>query len=322
MRSTRLIGALACAVAIVVPGTALAAETTVVVTPADMGTSWYPADTRPPGTGTFEEGPATPPLGTGSFELRTITNPEKVQLFTDAYDGVALADIDGIGYSTYRDPASTGFEAGVAALNIRVDLTGDGNPDAYMVYEPYQDQGNAAVQTGVWQDWDAYQGGAAQWWFNTGAGGCGQATPCTWSDIVGLFPTATIEEGANCGPGNVVTPCPGSLGANQGSFNSGIISNVDALYVSVDGDKTTYDFELTPPDSDGDGVIDGEDNCVDDPNPGQEDVDGDGIGSACDSEELPTDKEQCKNGGWETFTPAFKNQGECVSSFAPGKNKA
>ena len=270
-----------------IASTALAA-TTVVVTPADLGTSWFPADTRPPGTGTFENGPATPPLGTGSFELQTLTNPEKVQLFTNEYDGVALADIDGIGYSTYRDPASTGFEAGVAALNLRVDLTGDGNPDAYMVYEPYQDQGNAAVQTGVWQDWDAYNGGAAKWWINTGAGGCGQATPCTWATIVSLYPNATIEEGPNCGPGGVTTPCTGSLGVNQGSFNAGIISNADALYVSVNGDETIFDFELTPP-----------------PPP------------------QPTTADDCKKGGWMNFARAngssFKNQGDCIQYVNTGK---
>ena len=123
-----------------------------------------------------------------------------MQLFTDLYDGVALADIDGIGYSTYRDPASTGFIAGVSALNLRVDLTGDGQPDAYMVYEPYQDQGNAAVQTGVWQNWDAYRGGTAKWWINTGAGGCGQATPCTWSTIVAAFPTPRSRRASTVDP--------------------------------------------------------------------------------------------------------------------------
>jgi hypothetical protein len=265
---------------------AYAASSTVVVTPDDLGSGWHTADTRSPGTGTFEQGPGTPPLGAGSFELQTLTNPEKVQLFTDAYDGVRLADIDGIGYSTYRDPASTGFVAGVAALNLRIDLTGDGNPDAYLVYEPYQDQGNAAVLTGVWQDWDAYAGGAAKWWINTGAGGCGQATPCTWSAIVAAFPDATVEEGSSCGPGGVKTPCPGSLGLNQGSGNTGIISNADALYVSVGGDKTTYDLELI------------------------KDLDGDGIPDTAP----PTDKDQCKNDGWMRFNnPTFKNQGDCVS---------
>jgi hypothetical protein len=268
-----------------------AATTTEVVTPSEVGTDWHTADTRAPGTGTFENGPATPPLGTGSFELRTITNPEKVQLFTDAYDGVELADIDGIGYSTYRDPASTGFVAGVSALNLRVDLTGDGNPDVYMVYEPYQDLGNAAVQTGVWQSWDAYRGGAAKWWINSGAGGCGQNTPCTWSTIVAAFPGASVEEGINCGPGGVKVPCPGSLGVNQGSFNSGIISNADALYVSVAGNKTTYDFELI------------------------KDLDGDGIPDTAP----PTDKDQCKKNGWKSFNnPTFKNQGDCVSYVATG----
>lgn len=34
----------------------------------------------------------------------------------------------------------------------------------------------------------------------------------------------------------------------------------------------------------------------------------------------PTNKDQCKNDGWKTFThPSFKNQGQCVSSVANGK---
>jgi hypothetical protein len=270
-------------------GVATASAATEVVTPADLaGGDWYTSDTRPSGTGTFENGPATPPLGSGSFELRTPDPTAKVQLFTDRYDGTALADIDGIGYSTYRDPSSTGFVAGVAALNLRVDLTGDGNPDAYMVYEPYQDLGNAAVQTGVWQDWDAYRGGTAKWWISNGAGGCGQATPCTWSQIVAAFPGATIEEGVNCGPGGVKVPCPGSLGVNQGSNNPGIVSNADALYVSVAGNETTFDFELEEP--------------------------------------LPTSADQCKKDGWMSYGTTFKNQGDCVSYVAtggknePGKN--
>ena len=248
---------------------------TVVVTQTN-GVDWFPADTRAPGVGKFRIGPGTPPLGTGSFEMTTLTNPEKVQLFTNRYAGTLLSNVQGIGYSTYRDPSSTGFIAGVAALNIRVDLDGNGTADAYMVYEPYQDQGNSAVSTGVWQNWDAYRAGAAKWWINTNANNCGQATPCTWSAIVAAYPNAAVREAANCGPGGINSPCPGSLGVNQGSYNAGIISSVDALYVNVSGDTTTFDFEPA-------------------------------VGP-------PTDKDQCKKDGWMTFnSPTFPDQGTCVS---------
>ncbi len=314
------------------------ADTTETVTPADLGNGWYEADTRAPGTGTFENGPATPPLGDGSFELRTPDSSAKVQLFTDAYDGVLLADIDGIGYSTYNE--TTGVA--MVAINMRVDLTGDGNPDVYMVYEPYQDEGNGALQQNVWQDWDAYKGGSAKWWINTGGGiGCGQATPCTWDTIVGAYPNATIEEGLNCGPGGVKVPCPGSLGFNQGSGNAGAVSNGDALYVSVDGEKTTFDFELVA-DADGDGVADGDDNCPSVANSDQTNTDGDGEGDACDADDdndgvadgddacqttpgeaqngcpLPTDKQQCMKDGWRNYGTTFRNQGDCVSFVASG----
>ena len=213
----------------------------------------------------------------------------------------------------------------MSALNLRISTTGGGLPDAYLVYEPYQDLGNAAVQTGVWQDWDAYRGGDAMWWINTDAAGCGQNTPCTWSDILTALPNATIREGASCGPGGVTTPCPGSLGLNQGSFNSDTLSNADALYVTIGGDTTTYDFELEVPipDADGDGVPDGDDNCVNAPNPDQADADEDGIGTACDTQEVPLTKDDCKNDGWRNFDGiyTFRNQGDCVSFVATqGKN--
>src|SRR5687768_14066744 len=100
-------------------GAAQAADSTEVVTPADLaGGDWFMADTRSPGTGTFENGPATPPMGTGSFEMSTPISTAKVQLFTDRYDGTALASIDGIGYSTYNETSGVAM----AALNLRVDL--------------------------------------------------------------------------------------------------------------------------------------------------------------------------------------------------------
>ena len=96
----------------------------------------------------------------------------------------------------------------------------------------------------MWQNWDAYRGGAAKWWISTGAGGCGQATPCTWNTIMAAFPAAAVREGASCGNATFPKPvCPGSLGLNQGSSNAGVVSNADALYVTVGGNTTTFNFE-------------------------------------------------------------------------------
>ena len=37
-----------------------------------------------------------------------------------------------------------------------------------------------------------------------------------------------------------------------------------------------------------------------------------------DSPPVPTDKMQCKNGGWKNFGPMFKDQGQCVTFVERG----
>lgn len=85
----------------------------------------------------------------------------------------------------------------------------------------------------------------------------------------------------------IVAANPGAVvlgyGPNQGGGNDRLHTAVDALKIGVAGDTTTYDFEPLV---------------------------------------SPSSKEDCKNGGWQAYNnPVFKNQGDCVSSFAPGKNK-
>jgi hypothetical protein len=281
--------------------------------------------------------PGTPPLGAGSFQTTTVTGTEKVFLFNYDHVGTALGDVDDIGYSTYRT-ASAGQQN--TGLNLQVDYNGAAAGGfTTLVFEPIYNPTQGAVVNGAWQSWDA--DGSGLWWSTQAINGqcAGAAVACwrTWSQIVANNPNATIL---------------GGVGLNQGSGNGGLTAATDAFKF----DETTYDFEndadadgvgdgsdncvndanpdqadldddgqgdVCDADDDGDGVNDGADNCATTPNPDQSDNDNDGIGTACDTTELPTDKEQCKNGGWQAFngTATFRNQGDCVSYVATqGKN--
>ena len=91
--------------------------------------------------------------------------------------------------------------------------------------------------------------------------------------------------------------CPSVANASQSDFDEDGIG--DACDDDIDGDGVPSMSDLCPAtalgavvdasgcsdeqlDSDNDGINNGEDNCPDDVNPGQEDQDGNGIGDACD----------------------------------------
>jgi hypothetical protein len=125
------------------------------------------------------------------------------------------------------------------------------------------------------------------------------------------------------GLGDACDAC-GNDAANDAD-GDGVCGNVDNCPTDANADQTDTDgdgigdaCDVACTDTDGDGVCDDDDNCPAVPNGDQADADGDGIGDACDAPEppaLPTDKDQCKKGGWMDFG-IFANQGDCVSFVA------
>ncbi|MBM4466915.1 MAG: hypothetical protein FJ014_15415 [Chloroflexi bacterium] len=77
-------------------------------------------------------------------------------------------------------------------------------------------------------------------------------------------------------------------GADPGDEISFTINDLPAVSLGPDDPIWTsngdlLEVDLGVPDSDGDGVYDGADNCPLVPNPNQTDTDGDGVGDACDN---------------------------------------
>ncbi|HEY9282632.1 MAG TPA: hypothetical protein VIP46_04170 [Pyrinomonadaceae bacterium] len=182
---------------------------------------------RAAGDGDVRTGPATPPAGIGSYQLVTPTGADKATLFNFEHVGTPLADVDTIGYSTFR---SAGSAQQVAALNLQVDVNGDA-PGGFttLVFEPVYNTGQGTVQDNVWQTWDAYSGGNAIWWSsNPIPGAPNRDTFVTWNTIVAANPDAVIV---------------GGVGINQGSGNPGLITAVDKFQFGYGDDCFTYDFE-------------------------------------------------------------------------------
>jgi hypothetical protein len=208
---------------------------TVVVTESDVARqpentpptrSWV-LYTRLAGNGAFVTGPGNPPLGIGSLALVTPTAADKVTLFNYDHVGTLLSSINAISYATYRDPASTATAGQLPSINIEVDYNGSAAGGfTTLVFEPIYNPSQGAIQSGVWQRWNAYSG---IWWSTRDIPGvCANTCYVRWSDIVAANPNAVIG---------------GGFGVNQGSGNGGLNAATDALALGTSGSSVTYNFE-------------------------------------------------------------------------------
>lgn len=256
---------------------ALAADSTVVVTSADMAASfgdlvqspnsWFfyndENDTIDNALGSFVVGPGTPFNGVGSAQI-SVSGSQRRNLATYQFRGIKLADITSLQFSTYNPSAGNGGSVSrTGYLQFNVDFDGTDTWQKRLLFEP---TANGTVQQDTWQEWDAYNGGNARWTWSglSSHGGSASAWPDgntnefrTWNELVSAFPNIAIRQTDSW------------LGIRVGSpYPSGYTENLDSLVFGTAGGTTTFDFEP---------------------------------GAAA-----------CKHGGWMT-NPQFRNQGECVS---------
>jgi hypothetical protein len=184
--------------------------------------------TRNAGNGAFRTGPGSPPLGVGSFETVTPTGADKVYLFNYEHTGTELEDINQMSYSTYRTSGAVANQ--LPAINIQVDVNGAA-PGGFttLVFEPVYNTGQQTIQDGIWQTWDAYNGGQAIWWSsNPIPGAPNRDTFVTWNTILANNPDAVII---------------GGFGINQGSGNPALTAATDALNIGYNDFCITYNFD-------------------------------------------------------------------------------
>ncbi len=189
-------------------------------------------------SGTTMVGPATPPAGIGSFRAQTGagTGPGqggKNYLFSNAFDGFPLALLTELKYWTYV--ASSADPNLAPAINLYVDLDGNGTRDTTLVFEPTYVVGGA-IPAG-WQQWNAL-GSANAWWYAAAFGSltspAGEYKPLSY--YIGLYPAAKIVNWAGAPGFNIVS----------GQASGGAWANFDGNIDLIEVNGFNFDFEPIP----------------------------------------------------------------------------
>ena len=185
------------------------------------------------------DGPATPQFGTGSVELAVSSATAGNAILSQGWRGLRLARITQLSYATFRQSDNAANNLAVA-LQLNVDYDIGDNVSSYqgrIVYEPYMS--GAGVPQNTWQNWNTLAG---KWWGTKSsvtvngtavANPCVQASPCTWPQLLGLFPNIGIHA------------VYGAVVLKAGSGWPAFRGNADDLRIGIDGVVTVYDFEKT-----------------------------------------------------------------------------
>ena len=232
-------------------------------------------------TAKFVNGPATPPLGKGSVEFSVGANGAgAAQIRNREYAGTKLSDLTSLSYSTYVQQDGSGGQA--PYIILQVDYDNNGTLDDFLFFEP------------VYQDATFFPSNpqpslvVGQWQ--------------TWDALNGGWWSVFGTAGAN--PGTGVKSLSDIIAAEP---DATIVNSTNTSGTVFGGVRLVAGF--------GAGAWD---NFIGN-------ADAFTIGVNCENtvynfEAEPTSAEQCKKGGWSTFTtPTFKNQGQCIQYVNTGK---
>lgn len=230
----------------------------------------------------FVNGPTMPPLGVGSAQLSVGPNSTDDTAAQLRNPNYAGTKLSQLTALTYSTFVSHDGSGGQAPyIILNVDYDNNGTTDDLLFFEP-------VYQTAAFFPSNPQQALMLNTWQ-------------TWNALNGGWWSLNGTGGATPGTGvkplsAIIAAFPNATIVNSSSgggvrivagFGAGawdnFVGNADAFTIGVNGCNTTYNFEPAI---------------------------------------APTTKDQCKNGGWQTFnSPAFKNQGQCVSFVATGGKK-
>lgn len=262
---------------------AFALDTTIIVKPGDLATSFADVlatptkwlyyndenDTLDNTLGSYVVGPATAPLGQDSIAI-SVTGTQRRNLATYGFSGTPLASITKLAFSTYNPSAGNpGSVNRSGYLHFNVDFNGTDTWQRRLVYVPSV---NGIVTQDTWQEWDTAT--PTSLWSYSGA---------TWPAPGAMLPGTTTKTWATIlseYPGVRVRVTDSFMGIRVGEpYADGYTENIDAFKFGTAAGITSFDFDmveepvLLPP---------------------------------------PTSKKQCKNDGWMTFNnPPFTSKKDC-----------
>lgn len=191
------------------------------------------------GLGSMVNGPATPPLGTGSAQI-SVTGTQRRNLATYQFSGTPLAAISTLKFSTYNPSAGNGGSANRSGyITFNVDFNGSDTFQRRLNFVPSQ---NGSVTQNNWKEWDAINGGNAQWSYSgnnwpAGVGGGGElgTTLKTWNQILSQYPGVRIRVS------------DAFFGIRVGEpYNDGYTENIDAIKFGTPTSLKYFNFDPLP----------------------------------------------------------------------------